>query len=187
VLLLSSCSSSLGKQTYLEVAVAVPQKPYELCYPKDNNKPIRSVSFLSKTDNQTYWEVDAPSKGDGKIKGFYIRMNFRTNQYGKCEFLDGSQPGNRLKYMPEDAAVALAKTHYQPFLTKFLAKCTIKSSKEKCLKEFADYFGKDESETAVLTILPEEDVKALKMMGVIVRPHVDEDPYLKIKKERSRD
>lgn len=185
VLLLVSCSQLIVKQIQTNSAVAGQTKAFESCYPKGYSRPTNSVSVVSKSDGQTYWEIKTSSE-ENNLNSSFIWLNFRTNKYGKCEFLSNTQPGQRLKYIPRDAAIELAKLHYKPYLNKFLNKCTIKTSRDQCLKEFAMLFMEPESPGNERTIVPPEDVEALRELGVTVKLHVDESPYWKLKKERSQ-
>jgi hypothetical protein len=185
-LLIASCGSSVAERIEIKQAIAVPQKPYESCYPSNHSKPTKVISVVSKTDGQTYWEVEAPAKVERGTTTLIIGFNIRTNQYGKCQLLEGSFPEHRLNFMPEDAAIALAKLQYEPYLNKFLKTCVVKASKEACLRKFSAHFNQShDMKDDMRSILPPEDVKALKELGLNVKPRKNEDPYLEIKRKQS--
>lgn len=165
LLMMSSTSCSAGASKVIRISEKT--LAYEACYPSDQYRPAFEVSSsVSKIDQQTYWEVKANLKNSPETTESYVSLYFKTNNFGKCQFLDHDQTASRLEFMPEDAAVDLARQHYQPYFQNFMQECEAKKKKSLCIQEFTDIFNKDEGSQEERVILGAEDIKALKQLGI---------------------
>jgi hypothetical protein len=174
----SSCSAEVSK------AIPMGDKPpaYESCYPLEHYRPPFEVaSTVSAVDKQTYWEVKAISKNLPANADSFVYFHFKTNSFGKCQVINQDQTSSRLNYMPEDAAIDLARQHYEPAFRKFMQECTAKKEKRTCISEFTALIDEEESSQEEQVILGLEDVKALKQLGIELKNPVRN--YSKPKRE----
>jgi hypothetical protein len=156
----------IGCQSHSRTIAKEPEKPYAQCFPKAY-KVVSESSYKSQNGG-LYWQISSVHKSSETPDSVEF-LHFRTN--GDCEAI-GNSSISKLQFMPKDAAVMLARKHYEPYFNK----CLKAKGKAFCVKEFEKTFNtpSDKENFMDQSVVWPEDVIALKQLGVRARvrlPH----------------
>jgi hypothetical protein len=132
---------------------------FDRCYPSTSRSPLRVSKFVH--GKVTYWEVEAQSQNPRT----YAKelQHFRT-EGSKCKWLNRNRVTFRLDYMPENAAVGLAKMYFEPMLLTCITYNKVqKDPRSFCVDDMQ--LGLSGTSSSPRVLFPEE-VKALQSLGL---------------------
>jgi hypothetical protein len=156
LILIPGCNSIQATVYKSANAEAKSDVPFSQCLGNEF-KVQKQNSFKSK-DGSTYWEIQAVPISEDPARRVPQTFFFRTNR--ECKKI-GDFTISRLKFMPKDAAIGLAKLQHREALDN----CAAIRGKAYCIKELEKaYNAPDDVENQIL-IFP-EDVEALRGLGI---------------------
>lgn len=175
----------LDEQSYAAPIQSEKQNPVAKCYDSFYASPKKIFSV--KDGQYTYYQISAQPKVETSKDTFAI-LYFRTSNY-RCEDLSKRAGGTgRLEYMPKAVAIKLAEQWYQPYFDKCIkSKPDKKLAKQKCIKEFSEYYNKPPNTNEVSPyFLFTDDAIALNRLGIKTDKALVVDTYADFKKYMSK-
>jgi hypothetical protein len=173
-----------NSQSYAVTVKPEKLNPVAKCYGSLYSEPKKIMSV--RDEKYTYYQVHAQPRNSFQNNEAYEKLYFRTTIY-RCENLSKEKTGiGRLAFMPKSVAVKFAEQWYQPYFDKCIkSKPDKKLAKQKCIKEFSEYYNKSPNTNEVSPyFLFTEDAIALNKLGIktdkalVVDTYADFEKYM---------
>jgi hypothetical protein len=175
-----------NSQSYAVTVKPAKLNPVAKCYDSLYSEPKKIMSV--RDGKYTYYQVHAQPRNSSQNNEVYEKLYFRTTVY-RCENLSKEKTGiGRLAFMPKSVATKFAEQWYQPFFEKCIkSNFGSKLAKQKCIKEFSDYYNKPPNTKEVSPyFLFTEDAIALNKLGIRTDKALVVDTYADFEKYMSK-